>query len=51
MQGLPGGGGGGVGRGERDELVLLEMIIVSGVFGTLIFSVLQITLDVLKISS
>lgn len=51
VQGLPGGGGGGVGRGERDELVLLEMIIVSGVFGTLIFSVLQITLDVLKISS
>jgi len=49
VQGLPGGGG--VGRGERDELVLLEMIIVSGVFGILIFSVLQITLDVLKISS
>jgi len=35
VQGLPGGGG--VGRGERDELVLLEMFIASGVFGILIF--------------
>lgn len=49
IQGLPGDGG--VGRGERDELVLLEMFIASGVFGILIFSVLQITRDVLKISS